>query len=146
MSIEANKTVIRQFYTEVVGAGDFSSLDDLVASGYVDHNAEKAGRGPMALRAHVTAMRTTFPDFTIRIEDMVAEGEKVVTRVTGQGTHSGGWMDIPPTGKLVSVRGINIDRLEDGRIAEHWGEADTVGMLRQMGVDVFAIPGGTSTT
>ena len=58
--------------------------------------------------------------------------------MTGSGTHLGEWMGIKPTGREVRLKGINIDRVEGGRIAEHWGEADTIGMLVQMGVDPFA--------
>ena len=72
------------------------------------------------------------------IEHMIADAEFVVTRVRGRGTHRGEWMGIPPSGQVVHLRGINIDRVAAGRIAEHWGEADTVGMLLQMGVDPFA--------
>jgi predicted ester cyclase len=79
----------------------------------------------------------TLPDFTIQIEDIFAEGDHGITRVMGRGTHLGEWMGIKPTGREVRLRGINIDRVDRRRIAEHWGEADTIGMLAQMGVDPF---------
>lgn len=137
-SLEQNKTVVRRFYTEVVAGRDLTNLEGLIAVDYVDHNAEpESGRGPTVVRAHLEAIRTTFPDFTLRIEDMVAQGDRVVTRVSGCGTHRGSWQGIPPTGRVIQVRGINIDRIEGGKIVEHWGKADTVGMLCQMGVDPF---------
>jgi predicted ester cyclase len=139
MSIEESKQLIRRFYTEIVGAGDYSNLDSFVAADYVDHNAaEESGRGPEVVRTHLEPIRMTLPDFTIQIEDIFAEGDHVVTRVTGRGTHLGEWMGIKPTGREVRLKGINIDRVDRGRIAEHWGEADTIGMLVQMGVDPFA--------
>jgi predicted ester cyclase len=138
MSIEHTKPLVRRFYTEVVGGGDYSNLDSFVAADYVDHNAAEAGRGPEVVRTHLEAIRTTLPDFTIQIEDIFAEGDHVITRVTGRGTHLGEWMGIEPTGREVRLKGINIDRVERGRIVEHWGEADTIGMLAQMGVDPFA--------
>jgi predicted ester cyclase len=138
MSIEHNRQLVRRYYTEVVGGGDYSNLDSFVATDYLDHNAAEAGRGPEVVRAHLEAIRMTLPDFTIQIEDVFAEGEHVITRVTGRGTHLGEWMGIEPTGREVRLKGINIDRVERGRIAEHWGEADTIGMLVQMGVDPFA--------
>jgi len=138
MSIEHNRQLVRCFYTEVVGGGDYSNLDSFVATDYLDHNAAEAGRGPEVVRAHLEAIRMTLPDLTIHIEDTFAEGEYVITRVTGRGTHLGEWMGIEPTGREVRLKGINIDRVERGRIAEHWGEADTIGMLVQMGVDPFA--------
>jgi hypothetical protein len=79
----------------------------------------------------------TLPDFAIQIEDIFAEGDHVITRVTGRGTHFGEWMDVEPTGREVRLKGINIDRVHRGRIAEHWGEAEAIGMLVQMGVDPF---------
>ena len=138
MSIEESKQLIRRFYAEVVDGRDYSNLDSFVAADYVDHNAAEGGRGPEVVRTHLEAIRTTLPDFTIQIEDIFAEGDHVITRVAGHGTHLGEWMGIKPTGREVRLRGINIDRVDRGRIAEHWGEADTIGMLAQMGVDPFA--------
>ncbi len=138
MAIEESKQLIRRFYTEVVNGGDYSNLDGFVAPDYVDHNAAEGSRGPEVVRTHLEAIRSTLPDFTVQIEGVFAEGDHVITRVTGRGTHLGEWMGIKPTGREVRLKGINIDRIKSGRIVEHWGEADTVGMLIQMGVDPFA--------
>jgi predicted ester cyclase len=135
-STRHSKQLVRRFYTEVVGGGDYSNLDSFVAADYVDHNAAEGG--PEVVRTHLEAIRMTLPDFTIQIEDIFADGDYVITRVTGRGTHLGEWMGIEPTGREVRLKGINIDRVERGLIAEHWGEADTIGMLAQMGVDPFA--------
>jgi predicted ester cyclase len=137
MPIEESKQLIRRFYTEVVSGGECSDLDSLVASDYVDHNGAEGGRGPEVVRAHLEAIRTTLPDFRVQIEGVFAEGDSVITRVTGHGTHLGEWMDIKPTGHEVRLKRINIDRVEHGRIAKHWGEVDTIDMLVQMGVDPF---------
>lgn len=138
MSAGDNKTVIRRFYIEVIGTGDLSRVEEFIGPNYLDHNAEGAGRGPSVVRAHVEALRRTFPDFHLQVDEIIGEGDKIVTRVSGRGTHKGEWMGIRPTGAVVRVKGINIDRIAGERIVEHWGEADTVGMLRQMGVDPFA--------
>jgi predicted ester cyclase len=145
MSANAAKDLVRRFYSDMFR--DLSAAEECIGSTYVDHNNEQAGRGPEVLRAHVAALLRTFPDFRIKIEDMIAEGDRIATRVTGRGTHTGTWMQIEPTGSVVDVKGINIDRVSDGRIVEHWGEADTVGMLAQMGVDPFAgrISGGAQS-
>jgi predicted ester cyclase len=137
MSIEESKQLVRRFYAEVVGGGDYSNLDSFVATDYVDHNAAEGGRGPEVVRTHLEAIRRTLPNFTVQIEDVFAEGDYVITRVTGRGTHLGEWMGIKSTGREVRLKGINIDRVEGGQIAEHWGEADTIGMLVQMGVNPF---------
>ena len=137
MSIEESKQLIRRFYAEVVGGGDYSNLDSFVATDYVDHNAAEGGRGPEVVRTHLEAIRRTLPDFTVQVEDIFAEGGYVITRVAGRGTHRGEWMSIKPSGREVRLKGINIDRVERGQIVEHWGEADTIGMLVQMGVNPF---------
>ena len=105
---------------------------------YVDHNSDGDERGPSLVAAHLEDLRGTFPDFQVQIADQIAEGDRVVTRVTARGTHTGVWQRIEPTGSDIQLHGINIDRVEAGLIVEHWGEADTVGMLYQMGVDPFA--------
>jgi predicted ester cyclase len=133
-----NKETIERYYADVISGRDYSNLSNLVAAEYVDHNAEAGGRGPEVVRKHMEAMRTTLPDFTMCVEQIVAEGDWVATRVTGRGTHKGEWMNIKPTGREIRLRGINLDRLKDGKIVEHWGEADTIGMLLQMGIDPFA--------
>jgi len=132
----AAKELVRWFYSEIFQ--DLSRSEEFISSNYVDHSDKQIGFGVGIFRAHAEAIRRTFPDFKLNIEDMISEGDKVVTRVTVRGTHLGLWMQIEPTGALVEVKGINIYRVADGRIVEHWGEADTVAMLLQMGVDPFA--------
>ncbi|MBI1868121.1 MAG: ester cyclase [Methylocystis sp.] len=136
MSATAPKELVRRFYSEMFR--NLSLAEEFIGANYVDHNNEQGGRGVEVFRLHLEALRRTFPDFSVSIEDTIAEGDKVVTRITGRGTHTGLWMQIEPTGSVVEVKGINIDRVADGRIVEHWGEADTVAMLLQMGVDPFA--------
>lgn len=136
MSEKSSRELVQRFYEHLFR--DVEAALESIADDYVDHNSEQAGRGPEVLRMHVAGLLTTFPDFSLEIEDLIAEEDRVVTRVRGQGTHSGRWMNIEPTGSVVKVKGINIDRVSNGRIVEHWGEADTVGMLVQMGIDPFA--------
>jgi predicted ester cyclase len=78
--------------------------------------------------------RAAFPDGSMTIEDMIAEGEKVVTRKTYRGTHQGELLSIPPTGRHVSVGLIDIMRIVDGKVVEHWNVGDDLGMLQQLGV------------
>jgi predicted ester cyclase len=82
--------------------------------------------------------RRRFPDLRMDNHDIVAEGDKVVTRVIGQGTQRGEWLGIVPTGAVIRLKGINMDRIRDKRIVEQRGEADAVGMLARMGVDALA--------
>jgi predicted ester cyclase len=136
MTPEENKALVRRFVAEVVNGARLDAVHEFVDRGYVDHNGGSIV-GPEAVRRHLQALRITFPDFALTIEDMVAEGDRVVWRVTGRGTHRGAWMGIPPTGRPITVRGINIDRIAGGKLVEHWGEADTAGMLQQMGRPLF---------
>jgi predicted ester cyclase len=84
--------------------------------------------------------RRAFPDSYFNVEDMIAEGEKVVTRKTFHGTHEGELMGIPPTGRRVSMGLIDIVRIADGRVMEHWSVGDNLGMMQQLGI--IPQPGG----
>lgn len=96
--------------------------------------------GVEALKEVFTKLLGAFPDLHITIEDVIAEGDKVVSRNTVSGTHQGEYMGIPPTGKVVTWKEIMIVRFEDGRITETWGVADVLSQMRQLGV----IPAGPS--
>ncbi len=135
MSTEANKHLVRRFITEVINTGDLDLLAVFVADQIIDHNADSTQPpGIEGYKQHLQGVRNTFPDFQLTIEAQIAEGDLVVTQVTGRRTHQGAWLAIRPRGTPVIVSGINIDRLADGKIVEHWGEANTVGMLTQLGV------------
>jgi steroid delta-isomerase-like uncharacterized protein len=82
----------------------------------------------------VSMFRTAFPDLQLSVEDQIAEGDRVVTRYTGRGTHQGELMGIPPTGNEVSVGGTIISRVSGGRIEEEWNNFDALGMMQQLGV------------
>jgi predicted ester cyclase len=134
----ANKSLVLAYYRRVVSSGHLSEIADYISPDYVDHNAPSGSLvGPALVELHLRAIRTTFPDFVLTTHEVVAERDWVVVRVTAEGTHLGEWLGIKPSGKRIRLRGINLDRVHTGRIVEHWGEADTVGMLLQMGVDPF---------
>ncbi len=86
------------------------------------------------LKQFVTVVTAVFPDWHPTIEDMIAEGDKVVVRFTGSGTHKGEFMGIPPTGKQVTITAIAIQRIAGGKIVENWLQADMLGMMQQLGV------------
>jgi predicted ester cyclase len=138
VSTEDNKRLVLEYYRRVVAEARFSDIPLYIAPAYLDHNSPVDGlRGPELVADHLRAMRQTFPDFTLRTHEAIAEGSWVAVRVTAEGTHRGEWVGIKPTGRRVLLRGINFDRVHQGLIVEHYGEADTVGMLLQMGVDAF---------
>jgi steroid delta-isomerase-like uncharacterized protein len=134
MSTEANKTVVRRF-TEASNTGSLAMFDELLADAFVDHSAPPGFPNDREGQKQFTMMlRTGFPDASQTIDELIAEGDKVVMRWTGRGTNRGEFMGIPATGKPVTVTGIDIFRLEGGTIVEHWSNWDMMGMMQQLGV------------
>jgi steroid delta-isomerase-like uncharacterized protein len=132
---EANKQVIRDFIEEVLNRGDFDRANDLVHEDFIELDplpGQQQGRE--GLKAVLAQMRTAFPDMHWVISEMVTEGEKVVTRFTWTGTHRDTFLGIPGTGKRVEVKGVVIDRLESGKMADSRILMDTLGLLQQLGV------------
>lgn len=135
MSIEENKENARRAVEEVLNKGDLSLADELVDANYIGHQSGLPDfKGPEGFRQFMTMMRTAFPDIHLTIEDTVAEGDKVVMRYTGRGTHKGDLMGIAPTGKQITITGMVISRHVGGKQVEAWVAMDQLGMLQQLGV------------
>lgn len=136
MSEEENKAIIARMYEEIHNKGNLDRADEIVTSDFVDHNPPDPNipKGPEGLRQVFGMFRSAFPDFHTTIEDMISEGDRVVTRLTMHGTHKGEFMGIPATGKKISVPVIDIIRLSDGKAVERWGVEDIAGMMQQLGV------------
>ncbi len=135
MGIEENKATIRRFVEEIPNIGNLAAADQLLADGFQLHFPELPPiTGSEAFKEIPTAIRTAFPDLAETIEELIAEGDRVVERFTLRGTHLGEFMGIPPTGKSVSWTGMAEYLLEDGRIAECWVEANLLGLALQTGV------------
>ena len=133
-SIEENKAMTRRIF-EVFNTGNLALADELIATNVVDHQAPPGIEPGLAgFKQIVTMFRTAFPDIQMTIEDIIAEGDKVVTRSTMRGTHQGEFMGIPPTGKQFTATAIDIVRFAGGKGVEHWGNSDDLGMLQQLGV------------
>jgi steroid delta-isomerase-like uncharacterized protein len=131
---EDNKAIVRRYYAEVLTKGNVAAIDDLVAATYVGHDpAAPDAQGTAGLKQRVSRLRTAFPDLQVTVEDMVAEGDKVATRFTLQGTHKGEFRGIAPTGRQVTWTATSIIRLENGKFAEGWANADDLGRMRQLG-------------
>jgi steroid delta-isomerase-like uncharacterized protein len=133
MGLEDNKALYRRVL-ECINKGDHDGLDAMMSSDVVDHNPEpEQGPGLAGFKQWMTSARTTFPDLKGTLEDLIAEGDKVVGYVTWHGTQQADFADIPPTGKQVTFQAIHIVRVADGKIAEWWGVGDIrklVGQLR----------------
>ncbi len=123
---EENKAIARRVY-EIISAGDFDRAHEIVDASAPDDEL-LPGESPAKLidtfKETFSEAREGFPDLTIAVEDLMAEGDRVTARVTMRGTHSGEFQGIAPTGKRVEVKAIDMFRIEGGKIVEHWGHAD----------------------
>jgi predicted ester cyclase len=134
MSNSDNIDKVRALLTRVFSEGDYEALEDLVAPEFIEHQNGSRGVGPEAVRRTATGLRTSFPDLTVEIVDAVTDGDTVWIRARGRGTDSGGVAGRPPSGRRIDVDIIDVVRFRDGRMVEHWGVADRLGMLQQVGV------------
>lgn len=128
-----NKASERRFFEEIWNKGNFAVAVDLVAPDYADHDSSNSSVGPESMRQEVSLYRNAFPDLLFAIDDVIAEGAKVVTRITASGTHERDLPGIPATGKRVTISGIVITRYENGKAAEAWVKFDFLGLYRQLG-------------
>jgi steroid delta-isomerase-like uncharacterized protein len=135
MSVEQDKALVRQFIDEIFNRGNMSMVDELFAADFVEHEELPPGipRDREGVIQLTSMLRSAFPDFKATIDDIIAEGDKVVIRQTWSGTQKGEFMGIPPTGKSVSIGVIDIIRMADGKVMEHWGQMDSMGMMQQLG-------------
>ena len=134
MSTEDNKAVIRRGIEEIWNQKNVAILDEIAAPDYISHSPAITTRGLEQYKQLLMMYFTAFPDLNLTIEDQIAEGDKVVTRVTARGTHQGSFMGIPPTGKQAVVTGIAIDRFANSKSVEAWSNLDDLGLLQQLGV------------
>ena len=134
MSIEQNKSIVRK-YNELTNARDLDSAFAYFSPGFVDHVVRPGmPSGIQGTRLFFNMMFTAFPDLRATIQDIIAEDDKVVDRITCEGTHQGMFMGASPTGKHVKWSFIDINRIVDGKVVEHWAEVDTMGIMQQLGL------------
>ncbi len=141
MSTEQNKAIVRR-YQDAHNNNQLDLLDDIVATDIISH-ALFPGTPPGLEGAKMLhkALAAAFPDMGYWIEDLVAEGDKVMARFTSTGTFKGELMGIPPNGKAFNVTGISLFRLADGKIVEHWANQDDLGFYQQLGLTPPPLPG-----
>jgi steroid delta-isomerase-like uncharacterized protein len=135
MSVEENKAVAARFY-EVYNQGRMEVIDEIFAPDFVGRDPNDPSRerhGPEGVRRVVEAFRSAFPDLEGTLEDQTAEDDKVVNRYTGRGTHRGEFLGVAPTGREITLSGVTIFRLSDGKIVEGWDFYDGLGLLHQLG-------------
>lgn len=136
-----NKAVSRR-WIEAYNARDDAAQADVLGPGYVGHAPASLEASPMDTAAwtrFLAGFTEGFPDLQLTIEDTVAEGDLVAQRITFNGTHTGVFQGLPPTNRRVTFSGLELNRFEDGRVAEHWFQLDALGLLQQLGLAV--VPG-----
>jgi len=136
MSTEENKALMHRIYEEVFNQKNLVAIDDFIAPNFVNHSAAQLGMtgGDLEhVKQFLSMVMQVFPDLHYTVEDLVAEGDKVVARLTISGTQQGAFMGIPPTGKHATISDIEIFRIANGKGVETWVQADYLGLLQQLG-------------
>ena len=131
-----NKRLARRALEEIYAKGDLELVEELVHPDFADHDPAHPDqpRGPESVRETVRNLHGMFSELRFEVEDEIAEGDRVVQRVTMSGRHTGPLMGREPTDRTFAVRHVNIWRIADGKIADHWGSRDDLGLLVQLGL------------
>ncbi|MEI7433682.1 MAG: ester cyclase [Methanomicrobiales archaeon] len=130
-----NIAVVRKFFEVGPSKGDLAAADAILAHEFSLHTPlPTPGPGIEAMNNVIITCRAAFHDLHVTIDDIMADGDKVTARFTARGIHKGEFMGLPPTGKAISMTGIEIFRVKEGKIAELWGEVNLMGLMQQLGI------------
>src|SRR5206468_9638902 len=145
-SPEEAKEIIRRWNEEGWSGGKYELAHEIISPNMVVHGAggQTVGMGPDGLIDLIKTWRTAFPDGRMEIDDLIVEGDTVAIRNTWYGTHEAEFYGVPASGKSVAVTSVGIDRVQDGKVTEGWGELDMVGMMQQMGALPTVGPGAVA--
>jgi steroid delta-isomerase-like uncharacterized protein len=143
MALDANTALIRRWWEALNAGTALDVIDEIYSTDYVLHDPSlpEPVRGLDGVREFIGEVTRAFPDGQVTVEDLVAEGDREVQRVTYRGTHQGEFQGVPATGKAVEAWVMVISRLADGKIAEEWQLVDTLGLLQQLGRLPDEVPG-----
>lgn len=130
---EQNKLIARQVFEDIQSEGNTALVDQIVAVDYVCHTPPVDIHGPEGAKQFTALLRAAFPNMRVTVEDQIAEGDKVATRWIFRGTHEGDFQGIPPTGKQVTMSGITIFHIANGKLLEGWNKPDLLSLLQQLG-------------
>lgn len=132
---EANKTIFRRFVDEVINRGDLGAVDELLSPGYLEHDPLIPGLpgGREGAKQLFALLHAGFPDLSVTLEDLVAEGERVAVRSRWRGTHRGEFLGVRPTGQVVDFENLELVRIRQGQIVEHWGQGQASSILYRLG-------------
>ena len=143
MSAE-NKVLCRRWFEEVWNKGREAAIDELLAADGLAYGLGERGqalRGPEPFKGFYRVFRGAFPDLHLTIDDMLAEGDKVLVRFSGTGTHQGDHLGVPATRRPVTFTGMTLVRCQDGKLVEGWNNFDLYGLLTQVGaVPLVKVP------
>ncbi|REJ76058.1 MAG: ester cyclase [Acidobacteria bacterium] len=141
MGLEDNKAVARRIYEEVLNGRNIDLADELVAEDSVENDPfPGVGQGRKGFKQFWKMFEASFPDYRISIEDIIAEGDKVVLRIRVKADYTGEpFIGTVPTGREIEFESIDILRIENGVVTEHWGETDAIAMFDQIGAVELAI-------
>ncbi|MDQ6846408.1 MAG: ester cyclase [Candidatus Dormibacteraeota bacterium] len=135
MTTDQNRAIVRRYYDEVLNGRSVAVLDEIALDDYIENDPFPGmGNGREQLKLRASALLSAFSPCTFKIEDIVAEGDRVAVRWRSRGTQSGEFMGIPPTNRPYEIAGIDFHRLVDGRMAEHWHVVDQLSQLQQLGL------------
>ena len=130
---ERNIDLFRRIIEEGFNKGEFAVIDDIVSTDQIEHQPG-LGAGPEGLKGAIVFLRTAFPDLTLTIEDITADGDKVWARTKARGTHTGPFAGRPATGKAIDIDVFDQCRFENGQMIEHWGVPDRMAQMQQLGM------------
>ena len=129
-----NKALVRRFFEVGPSRGDLRAARELLANDFALHVPLPCSPGVQGIIEVISACRAAFEHLDVTVEDMVAEGDRVAARFTARGIHRGDFMGLTATERSITMTGIEIFRIENGSIAELWGEANLVGLMGQLGI------------
>ena len=130
-----NKTIVKRFVEEIENTGDVSNIEEFIAEDYVEvYEGERYQIGIKGAIDHILGVRRVYPDLKLTIENQISEGDWVVTIYTVTGTFKDEWLGMKPTGKPIKFTGVNVDRIQNGKIVEHGGAANLLEPLLKAGV------------
>jgi steroid delta-isomerase-like uncharacterized protein len=134
VSLDTNKALVQRYYHEVLNQRNLALLDRLCAATFRSYLPDRSSVTVEQYKQAVALSLAAFPDLQVVLHDQIAEGDKVVTRWSAQGSHQGMFAGLPATGKAVTVSAIHIHRVTADRLVEHWEAIDLLGLLQQLGV------------
>lgn len=136
--LEQNQTIIKRYFEEVWNKGNWDTLDEIISLDYINHSPgiSNPPKGPKGLKPIVMAMRAAFSDLHYEITNMVLAEDQVAVHTIMRGTHQGDFFGIPATNKSVELSQMQIERIEEGKIIEHWRVTDEITLMKQLGLIV----------